>query len=351
MLTRDISRWKWTRLLQDLALVRCQGGKAPFLRLKITALSHRNGRDLGFPGDMIKGQVGYKRACPVVNQVKISTHTLRFLLPFLLRLLRPSLHLVLPLEYCFIPSTQLSRNPPYTSNIGPALQVFTRNPVTMSQELKNVIVIGASGNIGQLIVSSLLAANLTVSALTRSTSTATFPPHVSVHKTDYSHASLLAAFKGKDAVVSAIATYSTTQQNAVIDAAVEAGVKRFLPSEYGVDTSRPEIYECLPPAIMKQQVVDYLKTKEKDGLSWTAICVGAWFDWVRRFSFSSYRECPLQVMLTCLLLCNYAAISFRAGCLLLFGLFGFLFCHLRPLHMIIMSLDHCTRHATSARPV
>ena len=155
----------------------------------------------------------------------------------------------------------------------------------MSNKIKNVIVIGASGNVGQLITSSLLAANFTVSALTRSTSTATFPPHVAVHKTDYTHESLLAAFRNKDAIVSAIATYSTAQQKDVINAAVEAGVKRFLPSEFGVDTSRPEIYECLPPAIMKQEVVQYLKTKEGEGLSWTAICVGAWFDWVRYMLF------------------------------------------------------------------
>ena len=176
----------------------------------------------------------------------------------------------------------------------------------MSDEIKNVIVIGASGNVGQLIVSSLLAANLTVSALTRSTSTAIFPTHLTVHKTDYTHESLLAAFKDKDAIVSAIATYSTTQQKAVIDAAVEAGVKRFLPSEYGVDTSRPEIYECLPPAIMKQEVVQYLKTKEKEGLSWTAICVGVWFDWVSYMLFYTrsglcYMEyllfCPLTIII------------------------------------------------------
>jgi hypothetical protein len=33
--------------------------------------------------------------------------------------------------------------------------------------------------------------------------------------------------------------------------------------------------------------VKYLKNKEKDGLSWTAICVGAWFDWVGKRSWYS----------------------------------------------------------------
>jgi NmrA-like family len=120
----------------------------------------------------------------------------------------------------------------------------------------------------------------TVSALARSASAAIFPLDVSVRKTDYSHPSLLDAFKGKDAVAFASATFSTTQQKAIIDAAVSAGVKHFLPSEYSVDTSRTEIYECFPPAVMKGEVAEYLKTKEKDSLSWTAICVEAWFDWV-----------------------------------------------------------------------
>ncbi len=119
-----------------------------------------------------------------------------------------------------------------------------------------------------------------MSALTRASSKSTFPPEIVVHKTDYTESSLLAAFKDQDAIVSAIATFSTTLQKTIIDAAVKAGVKRFLPSEYGVDTARSEIEDYLPPALMKQEVVQYLRTKESAGLSWTAICVGAWFDWV-----------------------------------------------------------------------
>lgn len=121
----------------------------------------------------------------------------------------------------------------------------------MSQDIKDVIVIGASGNLGRLIVSSLTTAKFAVSALTRLNSPATFPPHVSIHKTGYSHLSLVAVFEGKDAIVSALVTYSATQQRSIIDAAIQAGVKCFLPSKYGIDTSRPEIYQCLPPAVMK----------------------------------------------------------------------------------------------------
>jgi hypothetical protein len=31
----------------------------------------------------------------------------------------------------------------------------------------------------------------------------------------------------------------------------------------------------------KKEVVDYLRTKEQDGMSWTAFVNGPFFDWVR----------------------------------------------------------------------
>jgi hypothetical protein len=43
-------------------------------------------------------------------------------------------------------------------------------------------------------------------------------------------------FKGQDAVVSAIATASASLQKKLIDAAIKAGVQRFVPSEFGSDT-------------------------------------------------------------------------------------------------------------------
>ncbi|KAF4627566.1 hypothetical protein G7Y89_g10587 [Cudoniella acicularis] len=148
----------------------------------------------------------------------------------------------------------------------------------MSQSIKTVMVIGASGSVGQPIVDALLAANFTVSVLTRESSTRTFPSTVKVHPTDYSEASLLKAFHGIGAIVSTIATFSTFLQNAIISTAIAAGVKRFIPSEYGIDTSLPSIPALLPPAAPKQETVAYLKGRETE-IEWTAICVGAFFDW------------------------------------------------------------------------
>lgn len=132
---------------------------------------------------------------------------------------------------------------------------------------------------GPPIVTALLAAGFNVSVLTRTASTANFPPAVTVHRGDYSEGCLLSAFEKQDAIVSTIATFSVQQQISVIDAAIKAGIKRFIPSEYGIDTSLPHIIDFVPPAVAKQDVVKYLKTKESIGLSWTAICVGGFFDW------------------------------------------------------------------------
>ncbi|KAJ9606992.1 hypothetical protein H2200_009003 [Cladophialophora chaetospira] len=150
-----------------------------------------------------------------------------------------------------------------------------------TKPITKVVVVGGSGAAGAPIVEALLSAKkFEVSVLSRNTSNSTFPSGVNVIRTAYDHDALVKAFKGQDAVVSAITTFSVDQQKALIDAAVEAGVKRFLPSEYGVDTSDQSIGQLVPPAGVKNDTVAYLKTKEASGLSWTAVIVGAFFDWV-----------------------------------------------------------------------
>ena len=65
----------------------------------------------------------------------------------------------------------------------------------------------------------------------------------------------------------------------MIDAAVEAGVKRFIPSEFGFDTEDDRTLEVAPCTIMKKDPVDYMKARE-DRMSWTSIVNGLWLEWV-----------------------------------------------------------------------
>ncbi len=148
----------------------------------------------------------------------------------------------------------------------------------MSSPIEKVAVVGGSGLTGAEIVRSLLRCGFKVSVLSRASSNATAPDGAEIIKTDYSHESLVAALKGHDAVVSAITTFLVGQQLPIIDAAIEAGIRRFIPSEYGVDTSDPIIGEIAPPAGTKNEVVAYLKSKQNTGMSWTALIVGAFFD-------------------------------------------------------------------------
>ncbi|KAI3321770.1 NAD(P)-binding protein [Xylariaceae sp. AK1471] len=152
----------------------------------------------------------------------------------------------------------------------------------MAQRIETVMVLGGTGHLGSHIVSSLSSAGFKVTVLGRSrpTTSSIIPSNVRVLQSDYTFSSLVDAFKGQDAVVSVIATLSVPQQLSIIDAAVAAKVKRILPSEFGADTSVEN--EDAMAAVLKgkQEVVKYLATKEAAGLSWTALCTGAWVDWM-----------------------------------------------------------------------
>ncbi|KAG4438587.1 hypothetical protein IFR05_005911 [Cadophora sp. M221] len=153
----------------------------------------------------------------------------------------------------------------------------------MASSIKNVIILGASGDIGRAAISALLAGGFTVSVATRESSNAKFPSGVTVFNTDYTSASLIQAFKGQDAIVSAIATASAQQQISIIDAAIIAGIKRFIPSEYGIDTADPKAADFVPALKPKQDIIKYLQTKQDAGLSWTAVVVGSIFDWTFQY--------------------------------------------------------------------
>ena len=73
-------------------------------------------------------------------------------------------------------------------------------------------------------------------------------------------------------------------QIALIDAAKAAGVKRFLPSEFGSDTTNEKVIELAELLKGKKQIVDHLKTKEGDGFEWTSFLTGGFLDWVRCLS-------------------------------------------------------------------
>jgi NmrA-like family len=72
------------------------------------------------------------------------------------------------------------------------------------------------------------------------------------------------------------------EQIKMIDAAAEAGVKRFMPSEFGADR-RKGIHPDF--AVLQQgkiQVFDHMikKSQENRDLTWTSLATGPLLDWV-----------------------------------------------------------------------
>jgi hypothetical protein len=149
-----------------------------------------------------------------------------------------------------------------------------------------------SGNLGPSIIHELLSAGFTVTGVTREASASTnstpkFPDNLPVKSVDYaSFDALKAAFQGQDVVVSVVGTTAIGDQKTAIDAAAAAGVKRFIPSEFGVNTRKVRGTSIGKILTGKIAVVDYLEEKARgvEGFTWTGLSTGLFFDWVRSLS-------------------------------------------------------------------
>ncbi|MCH8525197.1 MAG: NmrA family NAD(P)-binding protein [Balneolales bacterium] len=110
--------------------------------------------------------------------------------------------------------------------------------------MKHIVVAGATGNLGGKIIDALLVKGVQVTAIVRKqTNTDKIrllkDKGVVIHQADLNNTSeLVPILKGAHCVVSALAGLRDTiidTQKCLLDAAVEAGVKRFIPSDFSID--------------------------------------------------------------------------------------------------------------------
>lgn len=152
-----------------------------------------------------------------------------------------------------------------------------------SPKLHKILLIGAGGtNIGHHIANTLSQdLSFELSILSRPASKSTYPPNANLIPipANPTHKDYVRALRGQDAIVSAVGFEGKLTERAIIDAAIEAGVKRFLPSEYGVDNTNPAASGLSPVFKRKADIIEYLKSKEGSGLTWTAVPTGMWVDW------------------------------------------------------------------------
>jgi len=157
---------------------------------------------------------------------------------------------------------------------------------------KKVIVVGAGGNVGVPILNALIqSGKFDLTVLARPTSSYTAPSGVKLVKASFEdHQGLVDAFKGQEAAVFTFGDLPNIAKNSqlLIDAAIDAGVKRVLPSEYGGDLSNSpgkdqQIFGG------KQAVNAYLREKADQGkITYTNIATGPFFDWGIQVGFAGF---------------------------------------------------------------
>ncbi|KAI0141501.1 NmrA-like family protein [Pestalotiopsis sp. NC0098] len=148
---------------------------------------------------------------------------------------------------------------------------------------QNILLIGATGSIGSVILEALIKEpSFTITLLQRSSSSAKLPSHLPVIRIadTYPTEALVHAFAGQDVIVNCMAGLSVLDQLRMIDAAISAGVCRYVPSEFGLNNMRPEARALSPVFAAKGRVQEYLRARAAEGvIEWMSISCGMWLRW------------------------------------------------------------------------
>jgi nucleoside-diphosphate-sugar epimerase len=146
---------------------------------------------------------------------------------------------------------------------------------------KNILLVGAAGSMGSVMLTALQAEpSFTVTVLRRESSKAAAPEGIrSVTVPDsYPTADLVAAFRGQDVVVNCMTSLSVADQLRMVDAALEAGVQRYVPSEFGLNNARPDA-QALNSVFADKGRVRARLVRGQDALEWMAVSCGMWLRW------------------------------------------------------------------------
>ncbi|RSL92258.1 hypothetical protein CEP52_013921 [Fusarium oligoseptatum] len=158
----------------------------------------------------------------------------------------------------------------------------------MASPFKNILIIGATGSIGSVVVKALIEEpTFVVTALQRSSSKGKLPSGLKTITIEDSYPSeaLVSAFSGQDAVINCMTSLAVGEQLRFIDAAVAAKVRRYVSSEYGLNNNKPEARALNSVFREKGEIQDYLRSKESTGLEWMAIACGMWLKWSAQHDF------------------------------------------------------------------
>ncbi|KAJ5225996.1 NAD(P)-binding protein [Penicillium chermesinum] len=150
--------------------------------------------------------------------------------------------------------------------------------------VSHVAIAGATGNLGFPILNAILEAGCRVTVLPRiggNSSELKPHPNLTIKEADFLFtSSLTLALDGVEVVVPCLATLATGAQNPLINAAVAAGVTRFILAEFGMNSTNP-YRMALPVCEPKVATYKYLlaSSEASPHFTFTGIANGLFLDW------------------------------------------------------------------------
>ena len=91
--------------------------------------------------------------------------------------------------------------------------------------------------------------------------------------------------RGQDVIVCATGWSAHALQYKLLEAATEAGVKRFIPSEWGFDNADIKNQDLCPIFKEKGEFESYIRSKQSGSFSWTAVATSIWLEWALGYTF------------------------------------------------------------------
>ncbi|BFZ58386.1 hypothetical protein PYCC9005_005448 [Savitreella phatthalungensis] len=163
--------------------------------------------------------------------------------------------------------------------------------------ITKVVLQGANGNVGKAVLAKLIeAGDFQITAITRKGNGASVQTasNVTVKEVDFADKSgLIDVLRGQDAVVStgSVEPSNTKVYLDLAAAAAEAGVRRYIPSDFGSDYQNPRV-AALPPFAPKKEVENLLKklVAEHRDFSYTSIITGGFLDLLLDWRFFATPE-------------------------------------------------------------
>ncbi|KAM3416177.1 hypothetical protein BST61_g7785 [Cercospora zeina] len=166
--------------------------------------------------------------------------------------------------------------------------------------IKSVVLLGADGNIGPSVYEGLKNNGFQITVLKRksSKSKSKYPKEAFVSDA-FEVEELVPVLQGHDAVVITINGNQVDIQKRIADAAVRAGIKRFIPADFGsVDSSSPLTQALVPLYRNKTALRSHLISlaTQHPTFTWTSLVCGHFFDWSLDFLHIWYDTHTIDIL-------------------------------------------------------